>query len=247
MDFQLGFWADPIYRTGDYPQSVKTIIGNDLPQFTEEEKELNRDSSDFFGLNHYTTRLYEKCEDGSANCDHGIKGTICDDWLTSGSSWLFSVPWGFRKLLNYVHDTYDSDKYPIYITENGISSSGTSNGTDSNPGIDDYWRINHYHGYIGQMQRAITEDGVNVKAYTAWSLMDNFEWSMGYSERFGLIWVNYTDPERTLFWKDSARYYQQVAESNFVAASGTDNLSLSIGIIIGMIIAYFFFDYSEFL
>ena len=46
--------------------------------------------------------------------------------------------------------------------------------------------------YIGQMQRAINEDGVIVQAYTAWSLMDNFEWARGYTERFGLHWTNYT-------------------------------------------------------
>ena len=49
-----------------------------------------------------------------------------------------------------------------------------------------------YLEYIGQMQRAINEDGVTVQAYTAWSLMDNFEWARGYTERFGLHWTNYT-------------------------------------------------------
>ena len=58
--------------------------------------------------------------------------------------------------------------------------------------LQDDFRVEYYQGYIGQMLRAINEDGVNVQAYTAWSLMDNLEWAKGYSERFGLHWTNYT-------------------------------------------------------
>lgn len=243
LDFQLGFWADPIFKTGDYPEGVKNIYGDDLPQFTEEEKELNLHSADgFFGLNHYTARILESCEDYVPGCDHGILETTCSNWLTSGSTWLWSVPWGFHHLLKYIHNRYDSEKYPIYITENGISSK--NNGTDAKPELNDQWRVNHYHGYIGQMHRAMAE-GVVVKAYTAWSLMDNFEWSRGYTERFGLIWVNFTDPDRSVSWKDSAKYYKGVAAGNSVEGnsvepepepeaepegSGSNTISLSIAL-----------------
>jgi len=81
-----------------------------------------------------------------------------------------------------------------------------TNGTDFEPVLNDQFRVTFYNGkihltnlnltinleYIGQMQRAINEDGVIVQAYTAWSLMDNFEWARGYTERFGLHWTNYT-------------------------------------------------------
>ena len=124
----------------------------------------------------------------------------CEEWKTTGSSWLFPVPWAFRSLLNFIDETYDSEKYPIFVTENGLSSRdndfGGTNGTDQDPNLNDQFRVDFYNEYIGQMERAINEDGVNVEAYTAWSLMDNFEWARGYTERFGLHWVNYTDPNR---------------------------------------------------
>ena len=116
---------------------------------------------------------------------------------------------GLQKNPLYIDQTYDSQKYPIFVTENGISSRG--NGTDLNPELDDDWRISHYTKYIGtlnfsplfylnnksgQMKRAIEEDKVNVEVYTAWSLMDNFEWTTGYHERFGLMWTNFTSDER---------------------------------------------------
>ena len=71
------------------------------------------------------------------------------------------MPWGFRRLLKYIHDTYDSEKYPIFVTENGISSNHkdpkNGNGTDMEPNLKDQWRVDHYNAYIGQMLRAINE------------------------------------------------------------------------------------------
>ena len=78
----------------------------------------------------------------------------------------------------YIDEKYNSTTYPIIVTENGISSRG--NGTDLNPELDDPWRQDFYHGYIGQLHRAITEDKVNVFGYTAWAMMDNLEWARGY-------------------------------------------------------------------
>ena len=158
-----------------------------------------------------------------------VKVIRCDEWPTTGSRWLFPVPWAFRELLNFIHKKWDTSVYPIFVTENGLSSKDglypgvPSNGTDMNPNLNDDFRITFYQGqltkcfarevyfqfileYIGQMQRAIIEDGVNVQAYTAWSLMDNFEWARGYTERFGLHWVNYTDPDRAVYPKDSGGF-----------------------------------------
>jgi len=222
MDLQLGFWADPIYLTGDYPESVlKNNNDTILQRFTAEQIAQNKGAADFFGLNHYTTRLVT---DGNAAGENkGVDWTqhTCPQWPQAGSEWLYSVPWGYKKLLTYIHNRYDSEQYPIYVTENGVSSRG--NGTDFEPELDDQWRIDHYTGYIGQMKRAIDEDKANVQVYTAWSLMDNFEWASGYTERFGMVWVNFTDPARPTYFKDSALFYSDLITTNELQCSDGTN------------------------
>jgi len=96
------------------------------------------------------------------------------------------------------------------------NNADLTNGTDFDPNLNDGFRIEFYNDYIGQMHRAMIENNVNIEGYTAWSLMDNFEWARGYTERFGVHWTNYTDPEREVFVKDSAEFYSQVAKSNQV-------------------------------
>ena len=60
----------------------------------------------------------------------------------------------------------------------------------------------------------MTEDNVKLRGYTAWSLMDNYEWAAGYTERYGMYWVNFTDPERTRLPKTSVSFYTNVVEAN---------------------------------
>ena len=72
------------------------------------------------------------------------------------------------------------------------------------------------------MLRAINEDGARVEMYTAWSLMDNFEWAKGYTERFGLHYIDFNDPDRPRIRKDSSYCIQQIATENSVAANTED-------------------------
>uniref|UniRef100_H2YTH1 beta-glucosidase n=1 Tax=Ciona savignyi TaxID=51511 RepID=H2YTH1_CIOSA len=219
LAFSTGWFAEPIFNSGDYPDVMIWNVGNRseyynitydrLPKFTEEEKELNKGTSDFFGLNHYTSNLIVPCsyypEEGPTyDSDQEACGDGCAEWPPSASSWLYQVPWGIRKLLIWIKRTYGDPV--IYITENGISEHFSD-------GLDDDIRVNYYKNYIDEVLKAIKEDDVNVKGYTAWSLMDNFEWAEGYSERFGLHWVNFTDPERTRIPKKSASYYRSLAGS----------------------------------
>ena len=95
-----------------------------------------------------------------------------EEWPASASVWLFSVPWGLRKLLNWIDRRYG--RPPIYVTENGWSTPG---GEDVAAAVADSGRVAFYANYTSEMQRAINEDGVDVRGYFAWSLFDNFEWS----------------------------------------------------------------------
>ena len=91
-------------------------------------------------------------------------------WYSAASSWLKVAPFGLRRLVNWLQTNY---KMPIYVTENGFS--------DYVGNIDDLQRIYYYKHYINQLLKAVKIDGVDVRGYYAWSLMDNFEWARGYT------------------------------------------------------------------
>ena len=91
-------------------------------------------------------------------------------WYGGASSWLKVAPFGLRRLVNWLQTNY---KMPIYVTENGFS--------DYAGNTDDLQRIYYYKHYINQLLKAVKIDGVDVRGYYAWSLMDNFEWARGYT------------------------------------------------------------------
>jgi len=131
-------------------------------------------SWDFLGLNHYTTEMVSAGTAGAPGWEKDQETNIWQDesWPSSASGWLKVVPWGFRNLLNWINKTYGN---PIlYVTENGFSDL-------ESVGVDDVGRVSYYTQYINEMLKAVTIDKCNVVSYTAWSLMDNFEWARGYS------------------------------------------------------------------
>ena len=94
------------------------------------------------------------------------------------------------------------------ITENSVSNMDWIHQDGK---VHDPQRIDFMQQYIYQVNQAIS-DGVDVRGYFAWSLMDNFEWTFGYRQRFGLIYVDYPSQKRVL--KDSANWYKRVIEKN---------------------------------
>ncbi|CAK0792688.1 unnamed protein product [Prorocentrum cordatum] len=193
VEFQLGWFSEPIFGgRGDYPPAMRQLYGDRLPQFTDEEKRRINNSADFFGLNHYGTGLGSFEPQAGSNDMSYMKAWQGPMFVKGQSGWLYSAAWGFRKLLNWVSRRYGKD-VPIYITEGGWSMSADSTAE----GISDRQRLEYYANYTSEMGRAISEDGVNVKGYYAWSLMDNFEWEQGFRERFGTTYNDFAHkPDR---------------------------------------------------
>lgn len=222
-EWWLAWFSDPIWL-GDYPASMRAKLGERLPTFTPAESESLKGSADFFGLNHYGSMF---TQGSPAPADYGLPGGTepsywadyeahsfhTDDMPKAASVWLFGVPWGLRKLLNWVAKRYNSPA--IYVTENGWSTPGD---VDVETGVHDPSRVLFYANYTSEMQRAINEDGVDVRGYFAWSLMDNFEWERGYSERFGLVHTDFVTQKR--YPKTSALWYSATIQANAIVDPG---------------------------
>jgi beta-glucosidase len=101
---------------------------------------------------------------------------------------------------------------PVYITENGSSwyDYQTQDGR-----IEDYERVSYLRGHLAAVHAAIA-DGVNLRGYFAWSLLDNYEWAEGYSKRFGLVYVDFATQQRIL--KRSGEFYAEVTRANALPA-----------------------------
>ncbi|KAF4788169.1 Lactase-phlorizin hydrolase [Turdus rufiventris] len=180
-----------------------------LPEFTESEKQRIKGTYDYFGLNHYTTVLTYNMNYPTSvmsyDSDRGVATVTDRSWLDSGSAWLKVTPFGFRKILRWIKEEYNNP--PIYVTENGVSERGTFE-------FNDTWRMHYYRSYINEALKAIVLDGVDIRGYTAWTLMDNLEWAVGYEEKFGLYYVNFSDPALPRHPRASAKYYSQIINCN---------------------------------
>ncbi|XP_039965419.1 myrosinase 1-like [Bactrocera tryoni] len=223
LQFYIGWFAHPIFsKSGNYPQIMIDRIRNlskeqgftrsRLPEFTQEEINRIRGTADFFGLNSYTTKRVTKNDHNntvnfptpSFSHDMGVVEDQDPTWDSSGSSWLKVVPKGMYNLLMWIMREYDNP--PIIVTENGVSDKG---------GLEDYKRVDYLNAYLSAILDAI-EDGANVQGYTYWSLMDSYEWKVGYTEKFGLYHVDFNHPNRTRTPKIAAKVYAQICKTNTI-------------------------------
>ncbi|XP_062860214.1 lactase-like b isoform X2 [Trichomycterus rosablanca] len=157
VQFYMGWFATPIFH-GDYPQAMKEFIGRKsaqlgmgtsrLPTFSSQEKSYIKGTCDFLGVGHFTTRYitHKTHPVAQPSCyfkDRDLAELVDPQWPDPGSEWLYSVPWGFRRLLNFIKTQYGNPM--IYITENGVSEKMMC------PELCDDWRIQYFKDYINEM------------------------------------------------------------------------------------------------
>ncbi|CAJ2679015.1 unnamed protein product [Trifolium pratense] len=195
LDFMFGWFMHPLTK-GSYPRSMRSLVGKRLPKFSKEESKKLKGSFDFLGLNYYSSYYAAKAPRipnaiPAIQTDSLINATFEHDGKPLGpmgaSNWLCIYPRGFRQLLLYVKNHYNNPV--IYITENGRDEFNDPTLSLQESLLDTY-RIDYYYRHLYYLETAI-RDGVNVKGYFAWSLLDNMEWESGFSLRFGLVFVDY--------------------------------------------------------
>ncbi|XP_045455514.1 myrosinase 1-like [Melitaea cinxia] len=220
---EWGIYAEPIFsEQGGFPKELAEIVARKsieqgysrsrLPELSEEERKFIQGTYDFFGINHYTASFVSANEYKTVNpvpsllddVDVGIYNP--DDWLQSASAWLKMAPDSVYNTLTHLSNKYNNP--PFYITENGWSQVPEA-------GLIDDERILYYRAALNSVLDTL-EAGVNLKGYMAWSLMDNYEWMHGYTQRFGLYEVDFTSEARTRTPRKSAFVYKQIVKTRVI-------------------------------
>ncbi len=179
---------------GDYQQGYREKYAAYLDGVIRPgDRKLISAPIDFFGQNCYSGGYVKACADGTAAIlpmpTGSVKTTM--DWYITPDC----VYW----LLRYLQDRYHK---PLYLTENGIACADRISRDGK---IHDPLRVDYVKEYLAEVERARAE-GVDIRGYFYWSLLDNFEWSEGYTQRFGLVGVDYATGRRIK--KDSFEFYK---------------------------------------
>ncbi len=195
--WNVSWWSDPVLL-GNYPEEGLKRYEPYLPRITDEDMKLIAEPIDVYGQNIYNGRCIRMGRDGMPE-----EVKRCEGFPKTAVLWPVTpeaLYWGPRFL-------YERYRKPIYITENGMSCHDV---VSIDGKVHDPNRTDFLARYLKELKRAAGE--IDLRGYFHWSLMDNFEWEKGYSERFGLVYVDYQTQKRMK--KDSAYWYQDVIRSN---------------------------------
>lgn len=200
--FENRWFLEPL-RCGRYPADMLAWYGQqaDLSPLRDDDLAIIATPTEFLGVNYYERNVVEA---DPTEPIHGARKRPIDGPVTAGG--VAIRPDGFREVLLRVHREYGAP--PIYVTENG---AGFGDYVDPEGGVDDVERVEYLRGHLGAVAEAI-DAGADIRGYYAWSFMDNFEWALGYSLRFGLVYVDFATQARIP--KASARFYRSFIEMN---------------------------------
>lgn len=194
---------------GHYPEELKEIFGEAWPDWPARDFEQIKQPLDYIGVNYYTRSV--NAADPAAWPLYA--SAVRQPQATYSETGWETFPQGLTDTLLWIKDRYGNP--PLYVTENG---SAFYDPPQAEGGvIDDPLRVDYLRKHVRAVQAAI-QQGADVRGYYAWSLLDNFEWSFGYSKRFGIVHVNYATQQRTL--KSSARLYSKIIASNGAVLDG---------------------------
>ena len=201
-EFLNKWFAEPVLK-GTYPADLlKWFMDRELvPEIIDGDMDIISQPIDFLGINNYYSSFIRHNDNNWPICASGTdtgKDKTEMEWEI--------YPEGLHDLIMYLDKEYSGIK--IIITENGAAFNDIVNYEGK---VEDDNRLNYLYKYLEQVHRAIGE-GANVTGYYAWSLLDNFEWGLGFSKRFGLIYVDYKTQERIM--KKSAYWYSDVIRNN---------------------------------
>ncbi|HEU4733805.1 MAG TPA: GH1 family beta-glucosidase [Kofleriaceae bacterium] len=187
---------------GRYPDELAEIFGEAWPAWPEQDFALIRQPIDFIGVNYYT-RSVRHHDPGRWPLRAGVVKQPRSTYTET--AWEVHPP-AFTQILRWVHDRYGAP--PIYVMENGAAFYDPP--TAEHGRVHDPLRVSYLRAHLRAAHAALAA-GVDLRGYMVWSLLDNLEWSLGFSKRFGIVHVDFATQERTP--KDSARYYARVIAS----------------------------------
>lgn len=196
--WNVAWFSDPVFL-GKYPEEGLEKFKEYLPVITKEDMQLIAQPLDFMGQNIYNGYAVRAGKDGEPEYVDRKPG-----YPKTAANWPVTPDcfyWGVKFL-------YERYRKPLYITENGMSCHDI---VSSDGQVHDPNRITFLDLYISALQKA-SDNGVDVRGYFLWTFLDNFEWDKGYTERFGIVYVDFATQKRIA--KDSAFWYQDVIRTN---------------------------------
>jgi beta-glucosidase len=201
-------YLDPVFR-GEYPAELLALYGDSMPKIPDSDWPLIQTPFDFLGINYYSRNVVR---DAPREFPLGVARVRQSGNVHTEMDWEV-FPAALTRVLVWIKDRYGNR--PMYITENGAAFDDAPHVTDG--AVDDPLRVSYFRDHLRAAHDAIAQ-GVDLRGYFAWSLLDNFEWSYGYGKRFGIVHVDFDTLARTP--KASAKFYSDVIRSHGTSLAG---------------------------